>query len=85
MWGDNAAGDPFVMCRSPRAPKLESVPGRMGSSFRPLGWPKSAGACVRVARLAATMALCFKRAGADIILTYYAKQASKWLCEDGLI
>jgi len=28
---------------------------------------------------------CFKRAGADIILTYYAKQASKWLCEDGLI
>jgi len=28
---------------------------------------------------------CFKRAGADIILTYYAKQASKWLLEDGLI
>jgi len=28
---------------------------------------------------------CFKRAGADIILTYYAKQASKWLVEDGLI
>jgi len=28
---------------------------------------------------------CFRRAGADIILTYYAKQASKWLCEDGLI
>jgi len=27
---------------------------------------------------------CFKRAGADIILTYYAKQASKWLQEDGL-
>jgi len=25
---------------------------------------------------------CFKRAGADIILTYYAKQASKWLLED---
>jgi porphobilinogen synthase len=24
---------------------------------------------------------CFKRAGADIILTYYAKQASKWLTE----
>ena len=24
-------------------------------------------------------------AGADIILTYYAKDASKWLCEDGLI
>jgi len=28
---------------------------------------------------------CFKRAGADIILTYYAKQASMWLEEDGLI
>jgi len=28
---------------------------------------------------------CFKRAGADIILTYYAKQASKWLIEDGLL
>ncbi|KAG5188291.1 ALA dehydratase [Tribonema minus] len=27
---------------------------------------------------------CFKRAGADIILTYYAKQAAQWLCEDGL-
>jgi len=27
---------------------------------------------------------CFKRAGADIILTYYAKQASKWICEDGI-
>ncbi|KAL3928678.1 MAG: hypothetical protein SGPRY_002287, partial [Prymnesium sp.] len=28
---------------------------------------------------------CFKRAGADVILTYYAKQASKWLVEDGLL
>jgi len=28
---------------------------------------------------------CFRRAGADIILTYYAKQASKWLVEDGLL
>ncbi|GAB5031923.1 delta-aminolevulinic acid dehydratase [Nannochloropsis oceanica] len=28
---------------------------------------------------------CFKRAGCDIILTYYAKQAAKWLVEDGLI
>jgi len=27
---------------------------------------------------------CFKRAGADIILTYYAKQAAKWMKEDGL-
>lgn len=27
---------------------------------------------------------CFKRAGADAILTYYAKDAAKWLCEDGL-
>lgn len=27
--------------------------------------------------------LCFKRAGCDIILTYYAKQAAKWLAEDG--
>ena len=27
---------------------------------------------------------CFKRAGADIILTYYAKQAAKWIQEDGL-
>lgn len=27
---------------------------------------------------------CFKRAGADIILTYYAKQAAKWLQEDGV-
>jgi len=27
---------------------------------------------------------CFKRAGADIILTYYAKQAAKWINEDGL-
>ena len=26
--------------------------------------------------------LCFRRAGADIILTYYAKQASKWLMEE---
>lgn len=26
--------------------------------------------------------LCFRRAGADIILTYYAKQAAKWLMED---
>lgn len=29
--------------------------------------------------------LCFRRAGADVILTYYAKQAAKWLCEDGLL
>jgi porphobilinogen synthase len=29
--------------------------------------------------------LSFRRAGADVILTYYAKQASKWLLEDGLI
>jgi len=28
---------------------------------------------------------CFKRAGCDIILTYYAKQCAKWMCEDGLI
>jgi len=27
---------------------------------------------------------CFKRAGADIILTYFAKQAAKWINEDGL-
>jgi porphobilinogen synthase len=27
---------------------------------------------------------CFKRAGADIILTYYAKQAAQWIREDGL-
>ena len=27
----------------------------------------------------------YVEAGADIILTYYAKQASKWLLEDGLI
>ncbi|KAJ1436093.1 delta-aminolevulinic acid dehydratase [Ochromonadaceae sp. CCMP2298] len=27
---------------------------------------------------------CFKRAGSDIILTYYAKQAAKWLAEDGM-
>ena len=27
----------------------------------------------------------YLRAGADIILTYYAKDASKWLLEDGLI
>jgi porphobilinogen synthase len=27
---------------------------------------------------------CFKRAGADIILTYYAKQAAQWIEEDGL-
>jgi porphobilinogen synthase len=25
---------------------------------------------------------CFKRAGADIILTYYAKQAAQWMKED---
>jgi len=29
--------------------------------------------------------MCFKRAGTDIILTYYAKQAAKWLAEDGLL
>lgn len=29
--------------------------------------------------------MCFKRAGTDIILTYYAKQAAKWLAEDGLV
>ena len=27
--------------------------------------------------------LCFKRAGTDVILTYYAKQAAMWLAEDG--
>ena len=27
---------------------------------------------------------CFKRAGADIILTYYAKDAAKWMAEEGL-
>ena len=26
--------------------------------------------------------LCFRRAGADVILTYYAKDAAKWLFED---
>ena len=25
---------------------------------------------------------CFKRAGCDIILTYYAKQAAKWMAEN---
>lgn len=29
--------------------------------------------------------LCFKRAGCDVILTYYALQAAKWLKEDGII
>jgi len=29
--------------------------------------------------------MCFKRAGADIILTYYAKQAAQWMKDDGLI
>jgi porphobilinogen synthase len=28
---------------------------------------------------------CFKRAGTDIILSYYAKQVAKWLREDGII
>lgn len=28
---------------------------------------------------------CFKRAGTDVILTYYAKQAAIWMAEDGLI
>mmetsp|Transcript_4748 Transcript_4748/g.18978 ORF Transcript_4748/g.18978 Transcript_4748/m.18978 type:complete len:379 (-) Transcript_4748:62-1198(-) len=28
--------------------------------------------------------VCFKRAGADIVLTYFAKQAAQWMCEDGL-
>jgi porphobilinogen synthase len=28
---------------------------------------------------------CFKRAGCDVILTYYAKQAAKWMVEDGLL
>ena len=27
---------------------------------------------------------CFKRAGADIILTYYAKQAAQWMRDDGM-
>jgi len=27
---------------------------------------------------------CFKRAGADVILTYYAKQAAQWMAEDGM-
>ncbi len=27
--------------------------------------------------------LCFKRAGVDIIYTYYAKQVAQWLCEEG--
>lgn len=27
---------------------------------------------------------CFRRAGCDSILTYYAKQAAKWMAEDGL-
>lgn len=26
--------------------------------------------------------MCFKRAGTDLILTYYAKQAAKWLMEE---
>jgi porphobilinogen synthase len=25
--------------------------------------------------------LCFRRAGADVILTYYAKEAAKWMNE----
>jgi porphobilinogen synthase len=28
--------------------------------------------------------MCFKRAGADVILTYYAKQAAQWMKDDGL-
>jgi porphobilinogen synthase len=27
--------------------------------------------------------LCFKRAGADLVLTYFAKQAAQWLAEEG--
>ena len=26
--------------------------------------------------------MCFRRAGADVILTYYAKQAAQWLKEE---
>eukprot|EP01036_Dinobryon_divergens_P038885 gene38885-51120_t len=27
---------------------------------------------------------CFKRAGCDIVLTYYAKQVAKWIAQDGI-
>jgi porphobilinogen synthase len=28
---------------------------------------------------------CFRRAGTDVILTYYAKQCAKWMAEDKLL
>jgi porphobilinogen synthase len=28
--------------------------------------------------------MCFKRAGCDLIVTYYAKQLAKWIKEDGV-
>ena len=37
-----------------------------------------------VSQVALETLLSFRRAGADLILTYYAKQASKWLMEDGI-
>lgn len=37
-----------------------------------------------VTQVALETLLSFRRAGADIILTYYAKQAAMWLQEDGL-
>jgi len=41
------------------------------------GWLDEKAACLE-------SLLCFRRAGSDIILTYYAKQAAKWLSEDGV-
>ncbi|RYG68130.1 porphobilinogen synthase [archaeon] len=35
-------------------------------------------------RVALETMMCFKRAGTDIILSYYAKEVSRWLCEDGM-
>lgn len=46
--------------------------------------PHSSRSSFMSANLFQTMT-CFKRAGADVILTYYAKDAARWLCEDGLV
>jgi len=89
---DEAEGADILMVK-PGMPYLDVVKGLSDQSNLPIAAYHVSGeyAMLKAAaingwldeRAAVLEALvCFRRAGASVILTYYAKQASKWLLED---
>ena len=69
LWGPHVTNTALYH-RSP-------TPTPLGQAAAEKGW-------LNEKEVALETLLCFRRAGCDVILTYYAKQAAKWLCEDGV-